>query len=106
MSITNDPRERAAKAARNQSLFRDINERIKELNEGFSLVIPVGEWVCECANDTCVERLLLSAEEYEAVRREPTHFFVAPDEDHIWPQVERVVERRERYWLVEKVGEA
>jgi len=41
--------ERASRAARNQSFFRQINERVNELNEAFSLVLPLGEWVCECA---------------------------------------------------------
>ena len=31
---------------------------------------------------------------------------VAPAEMHVVPEVERVVEQRERYWVVEKQGEA
>lgn len=55
------------------------------------------------------ERILLgpvqlTVAEYESVRAEPTHFFVAPDDGHVIVDVERVVERQERYWIVEKVG--
>ena len=98
--------QRASRAARNQSFFREINERVKDLNEGFSLVLPLGEWVCECAEALCVARLELSAQEYEAVRANGTRFFVAPGEEHVWPDVELVTERNERYWVVEKLGEA
>jgi hypothetical protein len=94
------------RAARNQSLFREINERVKQLNEGFSMVLPVGEWICECADDTCVERIELSAVEYETVRVDGTHFIVAPGDKHVFPDVERVTKRSDLYWVVEKFGTA
>jgi hypothetical protein len=103
MSVAEDP---GTRAARNQSLFREINERVKQLNEGFSLVLPVGEWICECADDTCVERIELSAAEYEAVRIDGRHFLVAPGDEHVFLDVERVTERTDRYWVVEKFGTA
>jgi hypothetical protein len=106
VSTTDHRRERQTKAAKNQALFREINERVKDLNEGFSLVAPVGEWLCECANDTCTERVSMTADEYEAIRQEATRFFVAPDDEHVWPDVELVIERRESYWVVEKIDEA
>jgi len=87
-------------------LFREINERVKELNEGFSLVVPLSEWICECATDTCVERITLSANEYEAVRRDQARFFVAPNSEHVWPEVEQVIERNDHYWIVEKIGQS
>jgi hypothetical protein len=49
MSLSDDHRDRETRAADNQSLFRSINERVKELNDGFSFGAPLGEWVCECA---------------------------------------------------------
>ena len=103
MSVAED---RGARAARNQSLFREINERVKQLNDGFSMVLPVGEWICECADDTCVERIALSADAYEKVRANGTHFLVAPADVHVYFDVERVTERTDRYWVVEKFGKA
>jgi hypothetical protein len=97
---------RAARAARNQALYREVNERVKELNEAFDALLPLGEWVCECANAECAETIELTHEEYEAVRANPTHFFVKPDEPHVVPDAETVAERHERYWVVEKVGVA
>jgi len=104
MSVTVD--ERASRAARNQSFFRQINERVNELNEAFSLVLPLGEWVCECADQSCIERIELSAQDYETVRQNGARFVIAPGDEHVWPDVENVTERNERYWVVEKLGEA
>jgi hypothetical protein len=96
--------DREARAATNHALFREVNERVKEVNEGCRLVIPMGEWICECANDTCAERITLSTNEYEAVRRDQARFFVAPTSEHVWPEVEHVIERNHRYWIVPNIG--
>jgi hypothetical protein len=98
--------ERHRRAARNQSLYREINERVKTINEAFDSILPLGDWICECANEACTERLQLTHEEYEALRSDGTRFAVLPDEDHVVPEVEDVVERHDRYWVVEKVGMA
>jgi hypothetical protein len=105
VSLSADKHEREERAARNQSLFREINERIEDLNEG-GLVLPVGEWICECVDDTCTERVEMTTDEYEAVRKNGAWFFVAPTKEHVWPDMEIVIALNERYWIVEKVGEA
>ena len=94
------------RAAENQALFRAVNRRIEELNELFDHLSPHGTWTCECARVECVERVELTLAEYETVREQPTHFFVAPGEAHVFPEAERVVERGDRYWVVEKIGAA
>jgi hypothetical protein len=99
-----DPVDREARAATNHALFREVNERVKEVNDGFSLVLPLGDWICECANDTCIERIQLSATEYEAVRRGQARFLVAPTDEHVWAEVEQVIERNDHYWIVENIG--
>lgn len=97
--------DREVRAAKNQSLFREINERIQALNDVFSIVVPEsGAWVCECANESCIELITLTPAEYEAVRATPDRFFVMADDAHFWPDIERVVERTDRYWVVEKYG--
>jgi hypothetical protein len=95
---------RAARAARNQSLYREVNERVKEVNEAFDALYPVGEWICECANPECFETIEMTHGEYEAVRAGSDRFFVKPEEAHFVPEAEDVVERHERYWVVQKVG--
>ena len=90
------------RAAKNEILLRDYNERIEAHHKWVGDSLP--EWACECANKNCPEPVLLSIEEYEAIRAKPTHFLVAPDGEHVTPQIERVVQREERYWVIEKVG--
>jgi len=96
--------EREARGARTQSLYRDVNERVKELNGAFGSVLPLGDWICECADQSCSERLELTQAEYERVRSDPRRFAVAPDPAHLYADIERVVEQNERYWVVEKYG--
>jgi hypothetical protein len=72
----------------------------------FSLLSPVGEWICECANDTCTELIEMTAAEYEAIRSDGARFFVAPGDEHVCPDVEKVTEHGERYRVVEKTGHA
>jgi len=95
---------RAERAARNQALFRAVNERLAEINDAFDALLPLGEWVCECANDDCLQPLQLTHGEYEAIRQDGTTFLVFPEEGHFFPEVERVTEHHERYWVVEKLG--
>jgi len=48
----------------------------------------------------------MTVEEYERVRRVPTHFLVLPGESHVFPDIERVVEDHDGYVVVEKFGDA
>ena len=92
------------RAARNEALFRRVNERLEEVNEAFQLVTDNAEFVCECARIDCAERLGLTLSKYEALRSVPTRFVVKPD--HVLPEQERVVERHAEYVVVEKFGRA
>ena len=93
-----------ARGARTQSLFRDVNERVEEINHAFSEVIPLGDWICECANSECADRIMLTHKEYEAIRAHPRRFAVAASPEHIFEEIEDVIGRHERYWVVEKRG--
>lgn len=94
--------ERAA----NQSLYRAVNERVKEINKAFDGLGSLGDWICECADPKCTKPVPLTHEEYEAVRTRPRCFIVLPNDAHVLLEVENVVERHERYWVVEKIGVA
>jgi len=93
------------RAGRNQVLFREINERIRDIGDVER--VPAAElwdFLCECADEACTEIVPLTVAEYEEIRRTPTRFPVKPG--HIVAEVETVVERHERYLVVEKHGEA
>ena len=104
MAETDGHREK--RAARNQSLFREVNERVLDLSEARNgqAELTLIHWLCECADQACVERIALSLREYETLRETPTRFAIAPSSDHFDSDVERVVKSHERYWVVEKQG--
>ena len=97
---TSDLEARTVRAAENQSLFREVNERVERLNEGFAVFSEVSEWVCECADTTCVERISMTMTEYEAIRSDGNRFAVAVG--HELPDVEAVLDANDRYVVVRK----
>lgn len=106
MTTTREP-QLPEHAAHNEARFRDYNERIKPHNRAHHWVDPpMPDWVCECASVECTAPVRLTLAEYEAIRAHPTRFLVAPSDDHVIAEVERVLEANERYWVVEKIGEA
>jgi hypothetical protein len=104
MAIDIDRAERQREAGEKQSLFREVNERIAALNVLRSTWLPIAEWVCECADELCTERIRLTMEEYAALRANPTHFAVVAGDAHVEPAAEVIVEKHDAYWVVEKVG--
>jgi hypothetical protein len=98
---TTDLDARRLRAAKNQSLFRDVNERIVELSEKFEAKGML-RYVCECALKNCVERVEMAQGEYEVLRRVPTHFAVK--HGHELEGVEEIVDYTDRYVVVEKLG--
>jgi hypothetical protein len=93
---------RATRAAKNEALYREVNERIVELTDTFEA--EGLEIVCECSDRECVETLLITVTEYAAVRAHGNRFAVISD--HQDRAVERVADQNERFLIVEKVGEA
>jgi hypothetical protein len=92
----------AERAAKNESLFREVNERIAELQEDFGKTYGSAHFICECSYLECTTRLELRLDEYEEVRSVRTHFVVAAG--HADAENERVVRRTDRYLVVEKEG--
>jgi hypothetical protein len=94
--------ERSARLAENEAVFRAGNEAIlANRDDGGS---EQGPYLCECGVASCFERVLVTPEEYEAVRAYPARFFVSPG--HEDPSAgEVVIEESSRYTIVEKRGE-
>jgi hypothetical protein len=91
------------RAARNQALYREVNEQVEALNEAFDeLLDAASTWICECADTECNEPMEFPLAEYEAVRAHPNRFAVLPG--HVYPEVEHVVEEHDGYVVVAKVG--
>jgi hypothetical protein len=95
------PDERAARLARNEARFREINERVeRDLEPLIDTQDELLPFVCECGHRNCTDALGLSVAEYESVRSDPTRFVVVPG--HEIEDVEDVVERTDRYAVVRK----
>ncbi len=87
---------RQERIGRNEALFRDVNERLKGLNEAFDPFVEEAEFVCECGDVRCIERISLPLTDYERIRADPTAFVMRAGHE------ERDVEYVERggAWVV------
>jgi hypothetical protein len=89
--------------SRNETLFREVNERIEQLQRGAEVERRF-DFLCECGDEDCIEGISLTLLEYEAVRSEPTQFVVVPG--HQDPAIEHTVQSGDRFSIVCKEGEA
>lgn len=90
--------------AMNEALFRDVNERIREISDNFEQRGATYDFLCECSDPACSERVVLTRAEYEDVRSEPTRFVVA--KGHAIPEIESIVRHAKDHVIVEKEGAA
>jgi hypothetical protein len=98
MSDLSDLELRRRRAARNQSLFREVNERIEAISGASSF----SSFVCECADGSCDAQIPLTLEEYEHVRSRPNWFVVLPG--HNLVGVEIIDVASDRFFIVSKLG--
>lgn len=89
----------------NNARFRAANERVHDaaVVADFSAPIP---FVCECADEHCVELVLLPLLEYERVRADPVWFLSAEGHERNDAPAATVAERHDGWSIVEKVGSA
>jgi hypothetical protein len=90
---------REERVARNEALFREVNERIKDVSEGVATLSET-DFVCECGDPECSDPVSLTPVEYEDVRRDATHFLIVPG--HADLEIEVVIARNERFAVVAK----
>lgn len=94
---------RRARIAKNETMFRDINERLEQGLKQVRVQEELQQFVCECGSRQCTQLVSLTFDEYEAVRRDSRHYAVVPG--HVFPDTERVVAGNDRFEVVEKMGE-
>ena len=98
---------RARKIALNQSTFRAANERIERAAQSHHFDANQGvPFICECADPGCSETVMLSLADYEAVRAHSNRFFLVPRHENAGDSHERILEAKQDYAVVEKVGTA
>jgi hypothetical protein len=86
--------------ARNEATFRRINEDIERGRDADDDTTLVG-FVCECGSADCGRLIELTPAEYEQIRQDPCRFAIV--HGHEIAEVERVVERHDRYSVVTKL---
>jgi hypothetical protein len=82
----------------NEELFREVNEA----REAASQAADPQEldFVCECADPECTARIRTTVAEFERIRQSPELYIVLPG--HVVPAIERIVEERGAFEVVEK----
>jgi hypothetical protein len=85
--------------ARNQVIFREVNERLRALADA----VPDGkaDYLCECSDVQCADKIELRLFDYESVRARPKTFFIVPGHERL--EVERIVDELDSYIVVEKI---
>ena len=93
--VDGSDKQAAIRVARNQALFRSVNEQIEIADKTFSVILNERvDFVCECADHTC-NRITVTLAQYEALGRFPTHVIVKAG--HVYREF-RTDRRRDR-WL-------
>ena len=84
---------------RNQVIFREVNERLRTLADA----VPDGkaDYLCECSDAQCTDKIELTPFEYESVRARPKSFFMLAGHERV--EVERVTDELDSHIVVEKI---
>lgn len=91
--------------AKNEEVFRAANLEIERAEQQQGAAADgVLEVICECGRDSCTGVITLTASEYETVHSQEDRFVVL--KGHQSEAIERVVEDRGAYLVVDKTGEA
>ena len=101
-SVSGDERE--IRSARNQALFRAVNENITALDRISISGSDPFVIACECADASCVAALSIDRDAYQSVRANPRQFALLPG--HADPKLETVVTETGQYVVAEKFGDA
>jgi hypothetical protein len=89
--------------AENESIFRDANEKIRDVRVELHEIVGRTPFLCECSNADCREVVLLDLADYEFARAAPARFLLVPS--HLSTPADVLVEG-EGYAIVEKKGVA
>jgi hypothetical protein len=90
--------DRKTRIEENEKLFREVNERVEQMENGLQAAEP--QWICECGDETCFEKLAVPLGEYHEVRAHDDWFLIKPG--HAKHDVEKIVDERGAYLVVEK----
>jgi hypothetical protein len=87
------------RVAMNEATFRKVNEGMEVGQDPSGLL----SFVCECGRLGCNQLVQLTRAEYEGIRRHARRFAIV--DGHEILEAEEIVERHDRYLVVEKSGD-
>jgi hypothetical protein len=97
--------ERDERIAKNETVFRAANREIEQADrEGGAGPDQLLEVLCECGRQGCGGVITLTVADYDGVHSQADRFVVL--RGHESPEIEKVVEERGGYLVVDKFGEA
>ena len=97
MSEIDQERRSKDRFARNEAIFREVNERVADVSDS---EVRMTNFLCECGNLDCIEEISLTDAEYMELRSNSATFAVAPG--HALEDVETVIKETDRFHVVEK----
>jgi hypothetical protein len=89
--------ERKRRIVKNELAFQAYNERRQQFEAGEADPIP---FVCECGDDQCFQTIEVPPKDWATAHQREDQFVVAPN--HVIPDLERVVDRKNVYWTIRK----
>jgi hypothetical protein len=95
-----------ARRARNEVVFRTVNEEIKALIDADDIDLPLAPFICECGDRECRELIRVPLAEYSDVRASPRRFILATGHDRRDGKETTTVETHDGFVVVEKTGVA
>lgn len=95
----------AERIGRNDSIFRQANDRISEFAEGQQAEEST-PFICECADPECQDVVLMPLAEYSSIREGPRLFWNVPGHQASSQGWAQVIETHDSYVVVEKIGPA
>jgi len=92
--------ERKRRIAENEAIFRTVNDQIKAVTATLAGAAETMTVVCECGTSSCIDQIDVGLADYARVRSDSTLFLTKPGHD--FPETETVVEKSQRFWIVQK----
>ena len=96
--------EQREEEARRQALFREVNEQIEKLSDGWELFDGSLSVLCECGRPGCNEAIDVPRALYDDVRAAPNRFLLKLG--HEIDDVDGVLARHDGYVIVERGAKA
>jgi hypothetical protein len=95
---------RKRRQAVNESLMREVNERLFGLDRSATATWAdsdeLFEFVCECSRGECDQHVRMTLAEYDEVRAQDDRFALVPG--HETDTIEAIVRRTDRFVVVDK----